>query len=53
MPRSEIIGLYDGFIPSFLRNLRASSIVAVSIYISTNSAGVFPFLHTLSSIYCL
>ena len=30
-----------------------SSIVAVSIYIPTNSARVFPFLHTLSSIYCL
>ena len=28
------------------------SIVAVSIYIPTNSARVFPFLHTLSSIYC-
>ena len=28
-----------------------SSIVAVSIYISTNSARVFPFLYTLSSIY--
>ena len=30
-----------------------SSIVAVSIYIPTNSARAFPFLHTLSSIYCL
>ena len=30
-----------------------SSIVAVSIYISTNSARAFPFLHTLYSIYCL
>ena len=30
-----------------------SSIVAVSIYIPTNSARVSPFLHTLSSIYCL
>ena len=27
-----------------------SSIVAVSIYIPSNSAGAFPFLHTLSSI---
>ena len=27
-----------------------SSIVTVSVYIPTNSAGVFPFLHTLSSI---
>ena len=30
-----------------------SSIVAVSIYIPTNSARAFPFLHTLSSIYFL
>ena len=30
-----------------------SSIVAVSIYIPTNSARAFPFLHTLSSTYCL
>ena len=29
-----------------------SSIVAVSIYIPTNSARAFPFLQTLSSIYC-
>ena len=28
------------------------SIVAVSIYIPTSSARGFPFLHTLSSIYC-
>ena len=28
-----------------------SSIAAVSIYIPTNSARVFPFLHTLSSIF--
>ena len=27
--------------------------VTVSIYIPTISARVFPFLHTLSSIYCL
>ena len=30
-----------------------SSIVAVSIYIPTNYERVFPFLHTLSRIYCL
>ena len=29
------------------------SIVAVSIYIPTSSARVFPFLHILSTIYCL
>ena len=53
MPRSGIAGSYSGFIPSLLRNLYMSSIVAVSIYIATNSAKVFPFLHTLSSIYSL
>ena len=30
-----------------------SFIVAVLIYIPTNSARAFPFLHNLSSIYCL
>ena len=30
-----------------------SSIVPVSIYIPLNSARVFPFLHTFSSIYCV
>ena len=29
------------------------SIVAVLVCIPTNSVGGFPFLHTLSSIYCL
>ena len=28
-PRSEIVGSYGGFIPSFLRNLLLASIVAV------------------------
>ena len=54
MPRSGIAGSYGGFIPSFLRHLhKESSIVAVSTYIPTNSARVFPFLHILSGIYCL
>ena len=30
-----------------------SSIVAISIYIPINGTRVFPFFHTLSSIYCL
>ena len=34
-------------------NLELSSIMAVLIYIPTNSARVFPFLYTLSSVYCL
>ena len=27
-------------------------VMAVSVYIPTNSVAVFPFLHILSSIYC-
>ena len=53
MPSSGIVGSYSNFIPSFLRNLHTSSIVAVSIYIPTNSARGFPFLHIFLSIYCL
>ena len=41
---------YGSFIPSFLGISNLSSIVAVSIYIPTNSAREFPFLHTVSSI---
>ena len=53
MPRSGLAGSYGGFISSFLRISILSSIVAISIYIPTNSAREFRFLHTLSSIYCL
>ena len=45
-----------GFIPSFSRNLHTvfhSGYINISTYIPTNSARGFPFLHTLSSIYCL
>ena len=38
---------------SFLGTSILFSIVAVSIYIPTNSVGGFPFLYILSSIYCL
>ena len=37
----------------FFKILYAVLIVAVSIYILTNSVGEFPFLPTLSSTYCL
>ena len=51
MTRSEISGSYD----SFLRNHHTVlfSVVAVLIYIITNSIASFPFLYTLLSIYCL
>ena len=43
---------HGSFIPSVLRNLPIFSIGSVSIYIPTNSAGEFPFLHILSNLYC-
>ena len=53
MPSIGIAGLYGSYISSFLRNLHMFSIMAVLVCILTNSARGFPFLHTLSSIYCL
>ena len=54
MSSSGIAGSYGNFIPSFFKEISILfSIVIVSVYISTNSAAGFPFLHTLSSIYCL
>ena len=53
MPRSGIAGSYGSSISSFLRISTLFSIVAVLVCIPTNSVRVFPFLHTLSSIYCL
>ena len=50
------VGLLDHKIGLFLVFQGTSilfSIVAVPIYISTNSVGGFPFLHILSCIYCL
>ena len=51
-----VAGLLDGMVVLFLVFIGTSilfSIVAVSIYIPTNSVGGFHFLHTLSSIYYL
>ena len=50
------VGWLDHVVALFLVSLGISilfSIVAVPIYIPTNHVGRFPFLHTLSSIYCL
>ena len=50
------VGLQDHVVILFLVFEGTSilfSIVAAPIYISTNSVGSFPFLHTLSSIYYL
>ena len=44
MHSSGIVESYGTFIPIFL--------MAISIYIPSNSAREFSFLHTLSSIYC-
>ena len=43
MPSSGIAGLYDGFIPSFLRNLHTSFIVAVSTCTPVESEDGFIF----------
>ena len=51
MPNSGIAGSYGSFI--FKGTSLLFSTVVLSIYIFTNSARGFPFLHTLSSIYCL
>ena len=46
MHRSGFAGSYGGFIPSFLRNLYTVFHSGCINLHSTNSARVFPFLHT-------
>ena len=49
------VGLLDHMVALFLvfkGNSIFFSIVALPVYIPTNSDGGFPFLHILSSIYC-
>ena len=54
MPRSGIAGSYGSSISIFFKEISTLfSIVAVLVCIPTNSVRGFPFLHTLSSIYCL
>ena len=52
-----VVGLLSHIVVLFLVFFKGislvSSIVTVPIYIPISNAKVFPFLHTLSSIYCL
>ena len=43
----------DSIFRKILKNLHTVLQVAVSIYIPINNARELPFLHTLSSIYCV
>ena len=53
MPSSGLLGHMAVRFPVFKGISTLFSIVAVLVCIPTNSVRGFPFLHTLSSIYCL
>ena len=53
MAGSGTAGAYGSSIFSFLRTAILFSIVVLPIDIYANSVEGFPFLHALSSIYCL
>ena len=53
VPSTQASSLSQKALFSFWGTSILFSIVTIAIYISTNSVGGFPFLHTLSSIYYL
>ena len=53
MPSSGILGSHGNSIPVFKGVSTLFSIMAIPVSIPTNSVRGFPFLQTLSSIYCL
>ena len=54
MPSSGIARSYRSFIPSFFSEVsKLFSIIVASIYIPTNNARHWPFIHILFIIYCL
>ena len=52
-PEVKLQGHVVGLFLVFYKTSLLFAIVAVPIYIPMNSVGGFPFLHILSSMYCL